>query len=84
MSKISEVVQNDPLLTQKGIRLSLESEGLAITQSAISQNLKKLDITRKRVRKVYNKVTDSRIIQERKQYAIKYRNVQNSKPLFLD
>lgn len=49
MIKISEAVQNEPLTTQKGICCFLGQHDILISQSAVSRNLKRLEITRKRV-----------------------------------
>lgn len=85
MIEISECIQNDPLYTQKGISNFLQTEkNIKVSQSTISKNIKKLDITRKRVKKVYNKVTDLRIINERRSFALKYRTIPNCKLIYLD
>jgi len=83
-TNILEIVQNDPLIIQRGIKKQLEDLNVSISQPTISRNLKKLEITRKRTKKVYQKVTEPRIINERKTYAIKYRKIQNSRMLFID
>jgi len=83
-TNIMEIIQNDPLVIQKGIKNKLEDLNISISQPTISRNLKKLDITRKRTKMVYQKVTEPRVINERKTYAIKYRKIQNSRLLFID
>ena len=43
-----------------------------------------MKITRKRIKKVYEKVTDVKIINQRREYSIKYRNVPIKKCIHLD
>ena len=82
--KIQQIVQDDPLLVQKGILMKLEENNISISQPTCSRKLKKVEISRKRVKRVYEKVTDMRIINERKAFAIKYRSVPDSTLMYLD
>jgi len=81
---LQRLVQDDPLLVQKGMREKLASNNIHVSQPTISRKLKKIEITRKRVKRVYVKVTDLRIINERKAFSIRYRNIPNSKLIYLD
>ena len=65
MIKLCEIVSDDSLLSQKGMGLKLESNNMTLSQSAISKNLKRMKITRKRFKKVYDKVTDTNILAYR-------------------
>lgn len=84
MMNLCEIVSDDPLLNQKGMALKLERNNIKVSQSCISKNLKKLRITRKRIKKVYNKVTESNLINQRREFSIKYRNVTNERLIYLD
>ena len=82
--QLQRIIQDDPLLTQRGMLKKLEVNNIMTSQPTISRKLQVVDITRKRVKKIYEKVTDMRIINERKAFSIKYRNTPNSKLLYLD
>jgi len=84
MIKVSECVQSDLTFTQKGIQKSLEAENILISQSSISLCLRKLEITRKRLQKVSERVLSPAVIAQRKSFSLKYRNVPNSRLLYLD
>jgi len=81
---IQQIIQDDPLLTQKGIKTKLNERSIVRSQSTISRKLKSVDITRKRAKKVYSKVIDLRVINQRKAFSVKYRNISNSRLLYLD
>ena len=84
MIKLCEIVSDDPLLSQKGMGLKLESNNMTLSQYANSKNLKRMKITRKRFKKVYEKVTDTNIINQRRDYSIRYRNYPSEKLIYLD
>jgi len=71
-------------LVQKSKRMKLEERNITLSQPTCSRKLKKLDISRKHVKRIYQKVTDMRIINERKSFAIKYMNIPDSNLLYLD
>jgi len=81
---MQQIVQEDSLLVQKGILMKLEEQGISMSQATCSRKLKKVEITRKRVKRVYEKVTDMKVIHERKAFAMKYRNVPDSTLVYLD
>jgi len=82
--KLAEVVQEDNSLTQKGMAQKMMESGFSISQPSVSLYLKKLDITRKRLRRVISTTQEARIINDRRLYSIKYRNVDMESLLFLD
>jgi len=82
-TNILEIIQNDPLVIQSGVKNKLEDLNISISQPTISRSLKKLQITRKRTKKIYQQVTKPRIINERKANEIKYRKIQISRMMFV-
>ena len=54
------------------------------SQSTVSKTLKKLDLTRKRVKKVAHKMTELDAITQRKVYSINIRTIPVNRLCFLD
>jgi len=82
--KVGECIQDDATLTQKGIANTLALRGINISQSTVSSHLKKLGLTRKRLKRVSEKTVSSDVIAKRKLFALKYRNQSDNNILFLD
>ena len=62
MSKVSDCIQNDVTFTQKGIQKSLQAENILISQPIILLCLKDLEITRKKLQKVSERVLSAAVI----------------------
>jgi hypothetical protein len=84
MRSISQIVSDDSSLTQKGMKNKLADTGYNISQSTISNYLRKLSITRKRLVVFGDKRNDAEIIGKRQSYAIKYYGHDSDDFLFLD
>lgn len=82
--QICEIIQADCRLTQKGIGVKLKEMGSNVVQGTISKQLKKAEITRKRLRKKSVKITSPEVISQRKCYAREMRGIRSSRILFLD
>jgi len=78
--KVAECIQNDATYTQKGIAEAISN----ISQSTVCVYLKKLELTRKRLKKVADKTMSAEVVAKRKNYALRYRAVPDGNLLFLD
>ena len=82
--KVGECIQNDSTYTQKGIVQAMAMDQVSISQSTISVYLKKLGLTRKRLKKVADKTVSQEVIAKRKNFSLKYRGVSDNNLLYLD
>jgi len=81
---VGQIVQNDPTLTQKGISEQLQQSGVNISRGSVCNTLKKLGLSRKRVKRVASKTITPQLIADRKSYALLLRTMPTDKLLFLD
>lgn len=81
---LSEIIQEDNTLTQNGMKNKFNEREISITQPQISKCLKRLEITRKRIKKVSDTSRSARVVAERRNYALKYRQSSLTEFLFLD
>ena len=81
---VAEVVQMDNTLTQKGMQDKLRSMDVILSQPSISNALKKLKITRKRLKLKSEKVISPEVINKRMIYARELMKIPDSKLYFLD
>jgi len=81
---LMQVVQEDPSLTQVGMKCKLLDLGINNSVSKISRNLKKLSITRKRLKKKSAKTLTHDVINQRKTFARELKLYSNSRLIYLD
>lgn len=81
---VMSAVQNDPLLTQKGIVEMLKRENVVLSQPSVSLHLKKCGISRKRVTYVSDRVTSSDVKEKRKTFSTFLRLMNNEDLIYLD
>jgi len=81
---LTEIVQEDPTLTQKGMKAKLNESGICFSIPKICRTLKILSITRKRIKKRSSKTVTNELINQRKVYARDMRLYPNARLLFLD
>lgn len=84
LQHVGECLQNDSFFTQKGIKESLANNNISLSQPTICKYIKKLNITRKRAKKISDKTLTAQNIAERKAYALRLRSIAIDKILFLD
>jgi len=81
---LTQVVQDDPTLTQKGMQLKLNESGIKFSIPKICRTLKHLSISRKRIKKRSSKNITAELQNQRKIYARHMRLYSNSRIVFLD
>lgn len=81
---VGQAIQHDPCYTQNGIVQRMASNNIHISQSTVSKTLKKLDLTRKRVKKVAHRTIEPDVIAQRKAYSINIRTIPVNRLCFLD
>jgi len=82
---LSDIVQEDNELTQQGMVSKLKESGIFVSQATVSNCLKKLDITRKRLKLRSSVVLNDELIHKRKIYAREFlRDMINKRLFFLD
>lgn len=81
---ISNVLANDCSLTQRGIMRKLEENNINLSQSTVCLNLKRMNLTRKRLVLISNKKNDPETINYRHSFGVKYRRFADSDLLYLD
>jgi len=81
---VGQAIQNDPCYTQKGIAARMSNENIIISQSSVCNTLKKLGLSRKRVKKVADKTITPQLIAQRRAYSLNLRTIPMDKLFFLD
>jgi len=81
---LTEIVQDDHTLTQKGMQLKLRDSGINYSISQISRTLKTLSYSRKRIKKRSSRTISADVLNQRKVYARDIRLYPNSRLIYLD
>jgi transposase/arginine repressor len=84
MRRLEAILEEDNSLNQKGMRESLQLYNIGRCQATISNTLKKMGITRKRLTKIPVERNSERIIGLRKCYARELHNYSLSQLVYLD
>lgn len=84
ISIVSEIVQSDNTLNLAGISESLEAKGILLKRFAVGKLLKKVDITRKRLKFVTTNALSPCVIEKRAEYSRIFSRYADEQLIFLD
>jgi len=82
--KIRKILSSDNSLTQSGIQEKLKQDNIHITQARISQIISNIQFSRKRLKRVSEKVITKDMINERYHYSVRINSLTNENILYLD
>lgn len=81
---LSEIIAEDNSLVQFGMQLKLRERDISVSQATIVKILKDISCSRKRLTRISDKKNDEETINMRQQFAIRYRNFDNTDLIYLD
>ena len=82
--RIREILCQDNTLTQKDIKEKMLNEGITISQPRICQLIKKINFSRKRLKRVFNHVISNDVIEERYNFCVRMNALPNNELLYMD
>jgi len=81
---VREILCQDNTLTQNGVKEKLLAEGINLSQARICQLIKKINFSRKRLKRVSNRVLSNDLIEERFNFCVRVNALPNTDLLYID
>jgi len=82
--RIREILCQDNTLTQNGVKEKLLTEGIKLSQSRICKLIKKIKFSRKRLKRVSDRVLSIDVIEERYNFCVRVNALANTDLMYLD